>query len=757
MAPAWWPFRRSGEDGAAPDPLPVHRGEWRGLPPITPVLGAHPVVNPVQRMTDSLASWRSPAYLAPLGHDRDPDGPSGVIAPAEGTGTPAEPAPALPLAVPPRRTPVQRSGAGLLGRIRSVLSPATPGPHGATATEPEPPHVAAGESGTVPSPPVPVAGPAGRPVVVSRHPASTADVRRPAAPESRGTVTPVPPVSAGVPAPVPAAPTADEPAATETAPGTTRDHTAMPPATDGVPLTAMPSVPAVAQRNVGGPPVPVPPPPVPPTPTAPTVRSGRSVPEVAPTEATPVVSPTPPAPPPAPSIGSTGLGPPETAATPRPSSPDRPVTVHRIPEPPPVPRPANRPAPPRPVPEPSRPPTAVQRATPHRLGIGPPVFTDPTVSVAPKPLASPPAAPETVVPLTTTPPGHRSGIDGAAVDPALVSEPVTGSAPPTPTPVTAPPVVQRLRRGNDPTTTTPPDAPGTGAVAEAAPMTVISRVMDTPPLTPGESSIAPPTTAADPPDPPRGVTMSAEAPAAFVMASPPPVVPAEAPGSAGSAGAPPPVTTVTADRAPDPAAVVTSPPPPRPVAPLLSVNRAMTHPALTPHPAPVIGWPAAPPTGRSGPDTPGAGGEQRYGHAPGAVTGAARPTAGPPITPGPPVSVSLLAATATRTAASPPVTAPPPTPLVLPAPAPAPPVAGTATVTPAVPVEVTVQRETSASPPIDTTGRSATAPGDTHAVPAPGGGSPPDTAALLAGLFEPLLRRLRVELRQERERHGRLG
>ncbi|AXX32807.1 hypothetical protein APASM_5442 [Actinosynnema pretiosum subsp. pretiosum] len=81
-----WPFRKrtpapTGPDGAAGPAQagPVLRGEWRGLPPIQRALPEHPLVNPVSSFTGGLTSWRSPAFLAPLGHFVAESEPSGVI------------------------------------------------------------------------------------------------------------------------------------------------------------------------------------------------------------------------------------------------------------------------------------------------------------------------------------------------------------------------------------------------------------------------------------------------------------------------------------------------------------------------------------------------------------------------------------------------------------------------------------------------------------------------------------------------------
>lgn len=43
-------------------------------------VATHPLANPVQRFTDQLTSWRSPAFLAPLGHRLGPAEPAGTAA-----------------------------------------------------------------------------------------------------------------------------------------------------------------------------------------------------------------------------------------------------------------------------------------------------------------------------------------------------------------------------------------------------------------------------------------------------------------------------------------------------------------------------------------------------------------------------------------------------------------------------------------------------------------------------------------------------
>ncbi|WP_154697482.1 hypothetical protein [Lentzea guizhouensis] len=67
-----WPFRRSVA-------LPVVRADWRTLPPLQRVVGAHPLINPVGGFSSRLASWQNPSSLAPLGHVVSAGAPSGSV------------------------------------------------------------------------------------------------------------------------------------------------------------------------------------------------------------------------------------------------------------------------------------------------------------------------------------------------------------------------------------------------------------------------------------------------------------------------------------------------------------------------------------------------------------------------------------------------------------------------------------------------------------------------------------------------------
>lgn len=55
------------------------RADWQLVAPIQRVVGDPPLINPVQRFSGSLAAWRDPSFLAPLAHALHPEEPSGVI------------------------------------------------------------------------------------------------------------------------------------------------------------------------------------------------------------------------------------------------------------------------------------------------------------------------------------------------------------------------------------------------------------------------------------------------------------------------------------------------------------------------------------------------------------------------------------------------------------------------------------------------------------------------------------------------------
>ncbi|MEV4847609.1 hypothetical protein AB0K20_30905 [Micromonospora matsumotoense] len=111
-------------DAGPPAGAPTHRRDeppaWLGLPAIQRVTPDEPRLNLPESFTGSLAAWRDPSYLSPLGHLVGDGEPAGVLhgavlpvpepAPADpGTagGTPADTLTSLPLVTPPpeaRRT-----------------------------------------------------------------------------------------------------------------------------------------------------------------------------------------------------------------------------------------------------------------------------------------------------------------------------------------------------------------------------------------------------------------------------------------------------------------------------------------------------------------------------------------------------------------------------------------------------------------------------------------------------------------------------
>ncbi|MFG1951400.1 hypothetical protein [Micromonospora sp. NPDC048830] len=127
------------------EPKEIRRGEppaWQQLPPIQRVTPDEPRLNLPEAFTGSLAAWRDPSYLAPLGHlvgDAEPAGVlHGAAVPVDGPAAPEpaarppadDPAP-LPLAVPEsgarRAAPtVQRQVAQAYGHRPVPNPPAVP-------------------------------------------------------------------------------------------------------------------------------------------------------------------------------------------------------------------------------------------------------------------------------------------------------------------------------------------------------------------------------------------------------------------------------------------------------------------------------------------------------------------------------------------------------------------------------------------------------------------------------------------------------
>nr|MDT0658166.1 hypothetical protein [Micromonospora sp. DSM 115978] len=104
-------------------------------------LTGDPLLNPVGRFTGSLAAWRDPSYLAPLGHATGPDEPAGLLS---GLATPAPPEPAPPGPAEP--------APGTANAWSATTGPEPAGPLAAPATQPAPVTV----SRLITAPPAPV-------------------------------------------------------------------------------------------------------------------------------------------------------------------------------------------------------------------------------------------------------------------------------------------------------------------------------------------------------------------------------------------------------------------------------------------------------------------------------------------------------------------------------------------------------------------------------------------------------------------------
>ncbi|MFI7434122.1 hypothetical protein [Micromonospora haikouensis] len=107
--------RDGGPERARPEPP-----AWQGLPPIQRVLPDEPRLNRPDEFTGSLAAWRDPSYLAPLGHLVGTAEPAGVLHDA-----------AVPVSEPPPSSdpePANQLGGG----DPATLPLAMPGPRPAT-------------------------------------------------------------------------------------------------------------------------------------------------------------------------------------------------------------------------------------------------------------------------------------------------------------------------------------------------------------------------------------------------------------------------------------------------------------------------------------------------------------------------------------------------------------------------------------------------------------------------------------------------
>ena len=79
--PGWRRNNRTGPPAAAPavPPATRPRDDWRNLPPLPTVMRSPVTTVAVGNFSDSLGTWHNPSFLAPLGHQIDPDGPAWLI------------------------------------------------------------------------------------------------------------------------------------------------------------------------------------------------------------------------------------------------------------------------------------------------------------------------------------------------------------------------------------------------------------------------------------------------------------------------------------------------------------------------------------------------------------------------------------------------------------------------------------------------------------------------------------------------------
>ena len=85
---AWTWLRRRADSPSAPTPPATQppgpapdrpRDEWQELPAVQRTLSPLSPVAPLDEFTSRLAAHQNPSFLAPLGHQVDSDGPSGLV------------------------------------------------------------------------------------------------------------------------------------------------------------------------------------------------------------------------------------------------------------------------------------------------------------------------------------------------------------------------------------------------------------------------------------------------------------------------------------------------------------------------------------------------------------------------------------------------------------------------------------------------------------------------------------------------------
>ena len=155
----WQRTRQADRPGDAVEspstPFSARQPEWPTVAPIQRIVGTMRPVSPQQDFADSLTSWRNPSFLAPLGHLVSADAPAGVIhrliepaaPPARGPGDPA-----LEFAAAPARRPIR---GGAVQRMLATISS-----WASRESHPSPAPAGDAPSGTTRVAPLPVAAPA---------------------------------------------------------------------------------------------------------------------------------------------------------------------------------------------------------------------------------------------------------------------------------------------------------------------------------------------------------------------------------------------------------------------------------------------------------------------------------------------------------------------------------------------------------------------------------------------------------------------
>ncbi|MDL5156570.1 hypothetical protein [Actinomycetospora termitidis] len=116
MSTVRFPWRRPATARPSPAVLPARA--WTDVAPLQRVVGPIAPVASRDAFTATLTSWRDPSFLAPLGHLLDADAPAGVV---HDLARPVErPATTDPLLLAPRPAPPRRRG---LQRVLDALMP----------------------------------------------------------------------------------------------------------------------------------------------------------------------------------------------------------------------------------------------------------------------------------------------------------------------------------------------------------------------------------------------------------------------------------------------------------------------------------------------------------------------------------------------------------------------------------------------------------------------------------------------------------